>query len=166
VTNFGLIIWKQHKLLWNACLYNYNSGNIWSSVSAHFSFMFIQQINWQIILCINMIAVCQWVIGWLTGEDARDDGPKLHRSVILSTLLSLSTSIQSGTLSGHLPSPPDVPKKTQRSSPPWRLQTSRSSPSGFYYKRINIPKGHRHSTFRERTLSINITICNKDRSQN
>ena len=39
----------------------YNSCNIWISVSTHCPFMFIEQINWQINMCINMTAVCQWV---------------------------------------------------------------------------------------------------------
>jgi len=40
----------------------YNSSKIWNSVSTRFPFMFIEQINWQTIICIKMIAVRQWII--------------------------------------------------------------------------------------------------------
>ena len=32
----------------------YNSGNIWNNVSTYLPFMFIEPINWQIIMCISM----------------------------------------------------------------------------------------------------------------
>ena len=71
--------------------------------------------------------------------------------VISSTLPSLSTSVLSGTLSAQLPSPPDVPKKGKRSSPPRRLQTPRLSPSGIDHTKSNIPDQTSSSHFSWKT---------------
>ena len=55
--------------------------------------------------------------------------------------------------------PLEVPKKTKRWSPPWRLQTSRSSSCSIDRNKINIPIRH-HPTSTERP-PINTTINNK-----
>ena len=69
---------------------------------------------------------------------------------------ALSTSVRPGTLSAQLPSLPEAPKNTKRSSPPGRLPTSRPSTSSIAHKEINIPTTH-HKPISPKTEFLNLS---------